>query len=267
MSHRLRLACALLLLLAACAEREAPPAPAASPAATPAATRGVDYAAALAAAGRPAADREQDAWRKPAESLAFFAVQPGMSALDLFAGAGYYTELLAAAVGPTGRVVAHNNKAYLDGVSEELAQRFANARLPNVEQLAAEANELELTPGRFDFVLLSAAYHDVYYVNEARNWPKIDGPRLLAELFEGMKPGATLVVIDHAAPPGSPAETGGTLHRIEPAIVKRDFASAGFVLDGESDALRNPADDFTKNVFDPAVRSKTDRFMLRFRRP
>jgi predicted methyltransferase len=190
-----------------------------------------------------------------------------MTALDLFAGTGYYTELLAAVVGPTGRVVAHNNQAYLDGVGEELTRRFADSRLANVEQVTAEANELELTPGRFDFVLLSAVYHDVYYVNEARNWPKIDGPRLLAELFEGMKPGATLVVIDHAATPGSPAETGGTLHRIDPEIVKRDFAAAGFVLDAESDLLRNPADDFTKNVFDPAVRAKTDRFMARFRRP
>jgi len=269
LSHRLRFACALLLLLTACVKREAPPASGADPAPTPAASRtiGVDYGAVLTAPGRPAADREQDASRKPAESLAFFAVQPGMTALDLFAGAGYYSELLAAAVGPTGRVVAHNNKAYLSGVGEELTRRFADSRLPNVEQMAAEANELGLTPGRFDFVLLSAAYHDVYYVNEAQNWPKIDGPRLLAELFEGMRPGATLIVIDHAATPGSPAETGGTLHRIDPAIVKTDFASAGFVLDGESDVLRNPADDFTKNVFDPAVRYKTDRFMLRFRRP
>src|SRR5687767_2643383 len=191
---KLRIACALLLLLTACAEREAPPAPAASPAAPPAAApapaRGgrIDYQAVLEAPGRPAADREQDSWRKPVESLAFFGVRPGMEALDLFAGAGYYTEILSAAVGPTGHVVAHNNKAYLDGVGDELTRRFADARLSNVEQVTAEANELELTPGRFDFVLLSAVYHDVYYVNEARSWPKIDGPRLLAELFDSMKP-------------------------------------------------------------------------------
>src|SRR5688572_14509236 len=264
-----------ILLLAACAERETPPpppaanAPATAAAAGPAAFRsgGVDYAAAVAAANRPAADREQDAARKPAESLAFFGVQPGMVALDLFAGAGYYTELLAAVVGPAGRVVAHTNKAYLDGVGEEWTRRFADSRLPNVEQLTAEGNDIELTPAQFDFVLMSAVYHDVYYVNEARNWPKIDGPRLLAELFSAMKPGATVGVIDHAATPGSPEETGGTLHRIDPAIVKRDFAAAGFVLDAESDVLRNPADDFTKGVFDPTVRMKTDRFMLRFRRP
>ena len=270
MSHWLRWAGSLLVLvLAACAEPE-PPAPAASaPAAPPVAARSgnVDYAAAVAAASRPAADREQDAARKPAETLAFFGVQPGMIALDLFAGAGYYTELLANVVGPTGRVVAHTNSAYLSGVGDEWTSRFASSRLPNVEQLVAEGNDLELMPAQFDFVLLSAVYHDVYYVNEARNWPKIDGPRLLAELFAATKPGSTVGVIDHAAAAGSPEETGGTLHRIDPAIVKRDFAAAGFVLEAESDALRNPADDFTKGVFDPAVRGKTDRFMLRFRRP
>ena len=82
-----------------------------------------------------------------------------------------------------------------------------------------------------------------------------------------MKSGATLGLIDHAAAPGSPAETGGTLHRIDPELVKRDFAAAGFVLEAESDLLRNPADDFGKGVFDPAVRGQTDRFILRFRRP
>jgi predicted methyltransferase len=278
MSRRLRFSGALLaVLFAACAEREEAPAPlggapagaserAPAASAAPRAAE-VDYEAALAAAGRSAEDLAQDAQRKPAEVLAFFGVQPGMSALDLFAGAGYFTELLATVVGPAGHVVAHNNKAYLDGVGEEWDRRFAGSRLANVEQLRAEGNELELTPGRFDFVLLSAVYHDVYYVNEARDWPRIDGPRLLAELYASMKPGATLGLIDHAAAPGSPAETGGTLHRIDPDIVKRDFAAAGFVLEAESDVLRNPADDLTKGVFDPAVRGRTDRFVLRFRRP
>ena len=82
-----------------------------------------------------------------------------------------------------------------------------------------------------------------------------------------MKPGATLGLIDHVAAPGWPAETGGTLHRIDPEIVKRDLAAAGFVLEAESDVLRNPADDLGKGVFDAAVRGKTDRFALRFRRP
>jgi predicted methyltransferase len=267
----------LVLLCAACSERPEPAAPlAASPAASPpAATAGasgaarIDYRAALAAPGRLAADREEDARRKPAEVLEFFGVRPGMVALDLFSGGGYFTELLAAVVGPAGRVVAHNNAAYLSGSLEaELAQRYGDPRrLPNVERLAAEADALELEPARFDFVLLSNVYHDVYYADAANGWPAIDGERLLAKLHAAMKPGATLGLIDHAAAPGSPAETGGTLHRIDSAVVKRDFAAAGFVLDAESDLLRNPADDHAVNVFDPAVRGRTDRFLLRFRRP
>jgi predicted methyltransferase len=116
-------------------------------------------------------------------------------------------------------------------------------------------------------VLLSAVYHDVYFVNEAIGWSAIDGPKLLAELYAAMRPGAKLGLIDHAAPAGSPPETGGTLHRIDPAVVKRDFEAAGFVLESESDMLRNPTDDFSKGVFDPAVRGRTDRFVLLFRRP
>jgi len=279
MSQRRRFAGALLIIaLAACAEREDPPTPvggssAAAPGAgqVPAATlhsAQVDYRAALAAPGRLPTDLEQDAQRKPVEVLEFFGVQPGMSVLDLYSGAGYFTELLAVVVGPTGRVVAHNNKAYLEGAGEELARRFADPqRLANVERVAAENNALELAPGNFDFVLLSAVYHDVYYANEANDWPAIDGPKLLAELFAAMKPGAVLGLIDHAAAPGSPAETGGTLHRIDVGLVKRDFAAAGFVLEAESDVLRNSADDLGKGVFDPAVRGRTDRFVLRFRRP
>jgi predicted methyltransferase len=263
----------LAVLLAACAERpEAPvpvgntPAPAAAPAAT--GVPAVDYQAALAAPSRLASDREQDARRKPAEVLAFFGVQRGMSVLDLFSGGGYYSELLAAVVGPTGRVVAHNNSAYLRGLEDEHAQRFGDPqRLPNVERLAAEGNALELEPAQFDFVLMSNVYHDVYYVDPANGWPAIDGARLLAEVFASMKPGATLGLTDHAAAPGSPAETGGTLHRIDPELVKRDFAAVGFVFDAQSDVLRNPADDRTKGMFDPAVRGQTDRFVLRFRKP
>jgi predicted methyltransferase len=264
------------MLAAACAERDEPasgPLPAANAPAVvpPAALRDADapdYRAALAAPNRLAGDSEQDGRRMPAEVLAFFGVRPGMSVLDLFSGGGYYTELLAIVVGPTGRVVAHNNSAYLEGDKEELARRFSDpTRLINVERLNAENNTLELEPGSFDFVLMSTVYHDIYFVNAAIGWAKIDGPKMLAEVFAAMKPGATLGLIDHAAAPGSPPETGGTLHRIDPELVKRDFAAAGFILDAESDLLRNAADDVGKAVFDPAVRGKTDRFVLRFRRP
>ena len=137
-------------------------------------------------------------------------------------------------------MVAHNNTPYLDFAKDDLAVRFAPGRLPNVERLLAENNQLTLPAGRFDAVLMTNVYHDIYFVDEKAGWPRIDGPKLLAEVFRSLKPGGVLGVTDHAALPGSPPETGGTLHRIDPALLKREITAAGFVLEAESDVLVNP---------------------------
>jgi predicted methyltransferase len=223
--------------------------------------------AALANPARPAADQVRDKPRQSAAVLRFFGVAPGMSVLDVYSGGGYYTELLSSIVGPNGKVVAHNNSPYLSFAREDLAGRYAAGRLPNVERLLAENNELILPPARFDAILMTNVYHDIYYVDEKAGWPRIDGPKLLAVLFQSLKPGGVIGVVDHAALPGAPPETGGTLHRIDPALLKRDFAAAGFVLDGESDVLINPSDDRTKSAFDPSVQGRTDQVVLRFRKP
>ena len=115
--------------------------------------------------------------------------------------------------------------------------------------------------------MLILAYHDIYYVDAANGWPKIDGPRLLAELQQALKPGGILAVVDHFAAAGSPRETGGSLHRIDPQIVISELEAEGFVLEAKSDVLRNMDDDYSKGMFDPEVRGKTDRFVLKFRNP
>jgi predicted methyltransferase len=270
----------LIGLLAACSQPgepsktvpATPPAAPSSPGATPAPTAAPSDAEAIAnalkAPGRLPEDLEQDANRKPAEVLAFFGVKPGMTVLDLFSGGGYYTEVLAHLVGPEGRVYAHNNTPYLDFDKDPIAKRYQDpARLPNVERFIAENNALELPDNKFDFALMSMVYHDVYLADEEHGWTRIDAPKMLAEVFGSLKSGAVLGVIDHVAAPGSPPETGNTLHRIDPELLKREITAAGFVLDAESDLLRNPADDHTKPVFDPSIRGKTDRVVLRFRKP
>jgi len=223
--------------------------------------------AAVSNSARPAADRVRDEARQSADVLRFFRIAPGMTVLDLFSGGGYYTELLSYIVGAKGKVVAHNNTPYLTFARDQLAGRYAEGRLPNVERLLAENNELILPPARFDAILMTNVYHDIYFVDEAAGWPRIDGPELLAVLYQSLKPGGIVGVVDHAALPGAPPETGGTLHRIDPELLKRDFAAAGFVLDGESDVLVNPSDDRTKSAFDPSIRGRTDQFVLRFRKP
>ena len=233
----------------------------------PAPTGASVYQQALDAPGRTDADLARDAGRKPDEVLAFFGVEPGMTVLDTFSGGGYYTELLSRVVGPDGEVIAHTNSAYAQFVGEEATNRYANNRLPNVEILLAENNELRLPADTFDAVMMILAYHDIYYIDPDNGWPEIDGPKLVAELYRGLKPGGVLGVVDHFAETGAGRETGNTLHRIDPGIVIHEREQAGFVLDGESEALRNPDDDYSLNMAAPEVRGKTDRFILRFRKP
>lgn len=225
------------------------------------------YSAALANPARPEADLARDADRKPAEVLEFFGIAPGMQVLDLFSGGGYYAEILSQLVGPDGHVVAHANKAYLKFVGDEFAARHADNRLPNVEVMMAENNEWELGTDRFDAIMMVLSYHDSFWVSPENDWLEIDVPALHASLYAALKPGGVLAVVDHQAVPGSPPETGGTLHRIDRAIVVEQLGAAGFVLEDESDMLRNPDDDHTLSPFDPAIRGKTDRFVLKFRKP
>ena len=225
------------------------------------------YAAAVDNPSRPDSDRQRDGGRRPAEVLEFFGIAPGASVLEMFAGGGYYTELLASVVGDSGSVVAHMNETFMSFVGEEFAARHADNRLPNVEILMAENNELALEAGQFDAVTMTLNFHDLYWVAPERGWVQFDVAKLLTELHKGLKSGGTLGIIDHYAAAGSPSETGGTLHRIDPDVVIAAVEAAGFVLDGKSDLLRNMEDDHSKNVFDPDIRGKSDRFVLRFRKP
>lgn len=261
----------LCLLLAGCSQAPEPgqtgaagSAPVTEPVAT---TTASVYDGAVTHRERSERDRTRDENRRPAAVLEFFGIEPGMTVLDMFSGGGYYTELLSRVVGEDGRVVAHTNAAYAQFVGDEATERYADNRLPNVDILMAENNELSLPAAEFDAVLLILSYHDVFYVDPNNGWPKIDGPKMLGELFQSMKPGAVIGVVDHYAEAGSPRESGGSLHRIDPEIVLVDFANAGFEFDGKSEVLRNMEDDYGKNMADPSVRGKTDRFVFRFRKP
>ncbi len=224
------------------------------------------YLAAVANEARPEADRARDAGRKPAKVLEFLGIRQNMHVLDMFSGGGYYTEIIASVVGDGGSVVAHSNEAYLQFVGDEFHDRYANDRLANASVLMAENNELSLEPESFDAIMLVLSFHDLYYEAPDRGWPKIEVGPFLAELYEGVKPGGIVGVVDHYAAAGASSETGNTVHRIDPAIVIAEMQAAGFELDAQSDLLRNPDDDHSKLVFDPEVRGKTDRFVMRFKK-
>ena len=225
------------------------------------------YKKALSNPSRLEGDSARDAGRKPGKVLAFMGVTPGMTVLDMFSGGGYYSEVIANVVGPEGQVVAHSNKAYLQFVGEEFVSRYAGGRLPNVDILMAENNKLRLDENQFDVIMVGLAYHDTYWVNPDGGWPEIDRGKLTAEWYNGLKPGGVLGVVDHYAEDGASIDSVANLHRIDRAIVVADLMAAGFVLDAESDLLRNEDDDHSLGVFAPEIRGNTDRFVLRFRKP
>lgn len=261
-----------LALISGCGQQASEP-PAAEPEAaataeaTPATPTMSIYEAAVTSDLRPEADRARDAGRKPAEVLEFVGIEPGMTVLDLFSGGGWYAELIAHVVGDSGRVIAHSNEAYKQFVGEALEERFGTGRVANVEILMAENNHLILEADSLDGIMLVLSFHDLYHVDTEGGWELIDGPAFLAELKKGLKPGGIVAVIDHYAEAGAPPETGDSLHRIDPALVIANMEAAGFVLDGQSDVLRNPDDDHSKIVFAAEIRGKTDRFVMRFSNP
>ncbi|MGH8195280.1 MAG: class I SAM-dependent methyltransferase [Woeseiaceae bacterium] len=268
------LALAIALIFGACSKEEEPttPAPASDesppaeqrPAETPASDdMPADLRSALADELRPAEDRARDASRKPAEVVEFLGIEPGMKVLDVIAAGGYYTEVLSIAVSPEGQVVAQNPDAaleYNDGANEKaISARLAGNRLPNVTRLNKNFDEMSAADGPFDAAITALNFHDVYngYGQEATT-------AFLQAIYAVLKPGGVFGITDHVGIAGADNEA---LHRIEKAKVIEAVVAAGFEADGESDVLANAADDHTQQVFSDAIRGKTDRFVLRFRKP
>ncbi|HET8699864.1 MAG TPA: SAM-dependent methyltransferase [Gammaproteobacteria bacterium] len=217
---------------------------------------------------RPAADRDRDSSSKPAEVLAFLGIAPGMRVLDMNAATGWYTELLARVVGPRGHVIAYNHPgARATLAPQDFERRYGGNRLPNVEQLFVAHNGIALPAGSLDAVLLSMVYHDTHWYDPKIDWGPVDQRVLLRSLYMALAPGGFVGVIDHHAAPGTdPRVSAIETHRIDADVVRADFAAAGFTLEVESDVLRNAADDRRTSVFDDAIRGRTDRFVLRFRK-
>lgn len=224
-------------------------------------------AAAVADPSRSPDNVKLDESRKPAEVLRFFGLQPGMNVIDMFGANRYWAEIIAPAVGPYGSVVVWQPKQFINDKRRAEFAEFAT-RQPNVALLSSRFEQPLIGTNRYDFMIMNLDYHDVYLESAERNIERMEPQQWLKALYDAMKPGAVVGIIDHSAAPGAePRDSVGKLHRIDPEVVKADFQRAGFVFEAESDMLRNPADDRTIGVFDPAIRGKTDRFVFRFRKP
>ena len=219
-----------------------------------------DYAALVAAADRTDADRANDARRKPREMLAFIGLRAGMRVLDLGAGAGYSTELLARAVGPQGTVYAQNSKQSLPGQSaNRLAERPARPAMRNVVSVTREFDDpVPPEAAGLDVATFFYVYHDTPL------WG-VDRTRMNRRIFQALRSGGIYVVADHAARDGVGTGVTGSLHRIEEAWVRREVEAAGFRLVEEAQFLRNPADAREQRVF--GMKIPVDNFVMKFVKP
>jgi predicted methyltransferase len=220
---------------------------------------------ALAAADRDVNDFIRDPYRKPVEVLDFLGIEAGMTVLDLYAAGGYYTFILARAVGPEGLVYAQNTRRGLNTLEDRqdisqgqaLTAKIERGGLSNVQQLVVAVRELQLAAESLDAVMLALTLHDYYNSNPDR------ALTLLQQLYRMLKPGGVVGLSDHV---GLAGRDNRQLHRMEIQQAVSVAQQAGFRVES-SELLRNPQDDHSRNIFDPALNRNTDRFLLKLIKP
>jgi predicted methyltransferase len=222
-----------------------------------------DIILAINSPDRPAADRESDASRKPAQVMAFFVVKPGMQVADLWAGGGANTELLARIVGPTGKVYSQNPK-FPDKFKKNEDTWKARVKEPgmgNVVEVTKPFDApdlLPVAPGTLDAVFINLNYHDLFDVGA-------DPEKLNAAVLQALKPGGVYGIVDNSAQAGSGTRDTNTLHRIDEDFVVKQIEKDGFRLAATSDVLRNPKDPRTEPFW--KINHTQDRFILMFVKP
>jgi predicted methyltransferase len=230
-----------------------------------AATTTPPFVAAAVASPDRGAEKGADSRRKVAEITNFSGIKPGDKVLELIPGSGYFTHVFSKVVGPKGRVYAVWPEPYAREAVPDVKRLDAQSKTPawgNITVLIQPA-PLLTAPEPLDVVFTSQNYHDYPDKFMGKLHPSVFN----RAVFKALKPGGTFIVIDHVAQPGSGMRDTDTLHRIDPAIVRKQVQDAGFIYVGEYDGLRNKADDHKRTVFDKAIRGRTDQFAFKFRKP
>jgi predicted methyltransferase len=219
-----------------------------------------DYAAIVAAPDRSEADRQTDQRREPAKMLAFTGAKEGMKVLDMEANAGYSTELLARAVGPSGTVYAQDPAPIIEKfVKDKFDNRAKSPAMKNVVHVIRDFDDpIPPDVSNLDMITFFYAYHDVTYM-------PVDRAKMNAKMFAALKPGGYLIIADHSAKKGDGISVAHTLHRIEEATLRQEVEAAGFKLVAEGDFLHHPEDPRDVKVFKPAV--PVDEFVLKYQKP
>ena len=218
-----------------------------------------DYAAIFAAPDRSEADRQNDQRRKPVELFGFTEARPGMKVLDMGAGGGYSSEMLARIVAPGGTVYSQHPAGLFPGAIKAYEARAKSPAMKNAVRVERPFED-PLPPGvsGLDLVTFFFFYHDTVHLG-------VDRALMNKRLFDALKPGGLLVVADHSARPGDGVNAAKSLHRIEESVVRRELEAAGFRFVAEGGFLRNPSDPRSEPVAKPKV--PNDEFVLKYRKP
>jgi predicted methyltransferase len=219
-----------------------------------------DFEAIVAAPDRSDGDRQADQRRQPAKMLAFIEVKTGMKVLDMEASAGYSTELLARAVGPSGVVYAQDSAAVIERfVKDKFDIRAQKPAMKNVVHVIRDFDDpIPPDVSGLDLITFFFAYHDITYM-------EVDRAAMNKKMFAALKPGGFLVIADHSAKAGAGTSVAKTLHRIEESTLRQEIEAAGFKLVAEGNFLRHAEDPRDAAVFRPQV--PTDEFVLKYQKP
>lgn len=269
---------AIPLLLAGCTATGASDgsADASSPITSANARVSIDQA--VASPARTPSNLARDTYRHPAETLAFFGLQPGQTVVELWPGGGWYTEILA----PHAR--AHGGTLYAAAPSERLKRiREWQAAKPDqygaikLAEFPAPGVLAPVPDGTADLVLTFRNVH---------NW-RFDGADNTAgafrQIYAMLRPGGVLGVVDHRLPESMDSALEEKSGYMKQSSVVAFAEAAGFQLAATSDINANPADthDYEKGVWTlpPVLRDgdkdrakylaigESDRMTLKFVKP
>lgn len=216
-------------------------------------------AKAVADPARPAESRKADPLRKPAETLAFSGVRPGMVVGEFYPGGGYFTRMLSDVVGPTGHVYGIENAKWKSAV--EANQKLAT-HLRNVTMDSGPFGKVDF-PKPLDLAWVTQNYHDM----KIAEYGKVDTVAFDRAVYKALKPGGIFFILDHQGPRGMTTAQIEKMHRINRDVVVKEVTSAGFKLAAEGTFLRRPGDDHTKSIFDKSIQGHTDQYALKFVKP
>ena len=218
-----------------------------------------DYTAIIAAPDRTEADLQTDKRRDPLKLLAFTGARPGMKVLDMGAGGGYSTELMARAVAPAGVVYGQNPADLPERAKTRFEARLKTPAGKNIVSLARPFDDpVPADVGNLDLITFLFFYHDTTYM-------AVDRAEMNRKLYAALKPGGVLVIADHSARAGDGTSVGKTLHRIEENALRREIETAGFKLVAEGDFWRHPEDPRDFSIQPPSGRA-VDEFVLKFQK-